>query len=74
MPSRKSFSYIWSRAAGGTWAKVTRLRGMGDQIAREARASSGASVGTQGERVRDIVGGGEEGDVMCRDKRCGWFS
>ncbi len=55
MPSWKSFSYMARRAAGGTLWKVTWLRGMGDQIAREARARAGASVGWQGERVRDIV-------------------
>ncbi len=55
MPSWKSFSYMARSAAGGTLWKVTWLRGMGDQIAREARARAGASVGWQGVRVRDIV-------------------
>ena len=63
MPSWKSFSYMDSRAATGTLAKVALLRGMRDQIAWEVRARAGASVGWQGERVRGIIfvglGGGD---------------
>ena len=55
MPEWKSFSYMVRRAAAGTLEKVALLRGTGDQIAREVRASDGASVGRQGERVRGIV-------------------
>lgn len=54
MPSWKNPSYILRRSASGTLPKVTLLRGTGDQIAWEARASSGASVGRQWDRVRDI--------------------
>lgn len=55
MPSWKPFSYFFIISDSGTLAQATLLAGVGSQIAAETRASSGASVGRQGERVRGIV-------------------
>ena len=55
MPSWRPFSYFFIITDSGTLAQATLLPGVGSQIAAETRASSGASVGRQGERVRGIV-------------------